>query len=192
MEISVKAHVDKATKMLNIVERSVIPKATVNALNKTANSTKGKAVKAIAAPTGLKQKYISGKLDVTRASKSRLVARVSARKGAPNIIEWVNKRSQKLGRPGKRTKRFRDGGVTAKAWGKTKVYRGSFVGSGRSSGKPLVYVRQGKGGKLKALRGPSIPRTFIEATVLKVMTGHATTFFVKRFDESVRYYLSRL
>ena len=32
-------------------------------------------------------------------------------------------------------------GVSAKAWGKRKIYRGAFIGGGRNSGKRLVFKK---------------------------------------------------
>ena len=33
-------------------------------------------------------------------------------------------------------------GVTAKVWGKRRIYRGAFIGSGRNSGKRLVFKKR--------------------------------------------------
>ena len=50
-------------------------------------------------------------------------------------------------------------GVSAKAWGNRKLYKHAFMGSGRNSGKRLVFGKT-RGKKLKALHGPSLPREF--------------------------------
>ena len=52
-------------------------------------------------------------------------------------------------------------GVSAKVWGKRRVYKHAFIGSGRNSGKQLVFGKtRGDPKKLKALHGPSLPREF--------------------------------
>ena len=33
-------------------------------------------------------------------------------------------------------------GVSAKVWGKRRVYKGAFIGSGRNSGKKLVFGKR--------------------------------------------------
>ena len=44
--------------------------------------------------------------------------------------------------------------VSAKVWGKRRVYKGAFIGSGRNSGKKLVFGKsKRKKNKLKALHG---------------------------------------
>ena len=44
-------------------------------------------------------------------------------------------------------------GVSAKAWGKRKIYRGAFIGSGRNSEKQLVFKKNKSSKLIKAVHG---------------------------------------
>ncbi len=190
---SVKGDVKEVTRYLNSLERKVVPAATVSALNKTISGVRTESSREIKKETGLKSGYIKKRLKIVRARRGRYTAKINALPGAPNLIEFVRVGRQLMGRPGKRTKRSREGGVRAKAWNKSKVYKGSFIGSGKNSGKPLVYVRTGKGRyPIKALHGPSVPRTFMQRKVERVMEKEARRRFRKNFTHEIRWRISRL
>ena len=158
--------------------------AAVTALNKTATQVKGKSVKAIAKQTGLKQKVIREKLLILKASKGLLRAEVKAHpRRTTNLIEFVSKAKSK---PGAFKKKL---GVTAKVWGRRKQYKGTYIGTGRTSGKILVFKRGQN--KSIAVRGPSIPLTFLRDEVQKIMDDIADTAWRKHFEEQLRRQLSR-
>jgi len=49
-------------------------------------------------------------------------------------------------------------GVSAKVWGKRRVYKGAFMGSGRNSGKQLVFKKRKDDPKrIEALHGALLP-----------------------------------
>ena len=49
-------------------------------------------------------------------------------------------------------------GVSAKVWGKRRVYKGAFIGSGRNSGKQLVFKKRKDDPKrIEALHGALLP-----------------------------------
>ena len=83
-------------------------------------------------------------------------------------------------------------GVSAKAWGKRKIYRGAFIGSGQNSGKQLVFrKRKSNPKKLKALHGASLPREFHRENVAKIFNKKIKTRFPILFKRALEFHLSR-
>ena len=189
MVASVKVDYDlrKLHKRLDDIGKKVVTRAANSAINKTAASIKVRAVKEISKETGLTQKVIRKQIDIARSSRGTLRAVVSAKGSAVNVIEFVT--------PSRRnTKAFRKNrGVSAKPWRKRRVFKGTFIGHGKNSGKALVFKRTGKNPyPIKALHGPSIPRTFIEERVNKLLVNTARELFRKNLKRDLDFFMSRL
>ena len=163
--------------------------AATTALNKTITSVKWKATKIIAAKTGLKQKTIRARLIIRKAIRNRLIAEVKANpRKITNLIEFVSAAKSKPGAFRKKP------GVTAKVWARKKEYKGTFIGRGKNSGKLLVFKSgENQSGKRSsvAVRGPSIPMTFLTKEVEKVMVDVAGSEWRKHFDVQMRRQLGR-
>ena len=79
-------------------------------------------------------------------------------------------------------------GVSAKAWGKRKLYKHAFIGSGRNSGKQLVFGKtRGNPKKLKALHRPSLPREFERQDMAKIFNKKIKTRFPILFKRAVEF-----
>ena len=88
----------------------------------------------------------------------------------------------------KQTKR----GVSAKAWGNRKIYRGAFIGSGRNSGKPLVFKKRKNAPKrIEALHGASLPREFERQDMAKIFNKKIKTRFPILFKRALDFYLMK-
>jgi len=188
MKISIKHDLDKVAKKLSKIQQEVIPKAARSALNKTATQLTTNAARSISQKTGMKVGQVKKHLLKIRAQANRLQAEVIAKRYAPNLIEYMTAAQikQAMQRKGQ--------GIKAKAWRKTKVYRGSFVGRGKNSGKLLVLARRSSASnaKLKALSGPSVPRTFIEKEINRALRDVVRTRWPKNFDADLKFYLSKI
>ena len=81
-------------------------------------------------------------------------------------------------------------GVSAKAWGKRKMYRGAFIGSGRNSGKRLVF-RQAEDNPKRAvaLHGPSLPREFYRQDMEKIFNKKIKTRFPILFKRAIEFHM---
>lgn len=195
MQIHFKNEIKELTRDLKLIKDSAIPKATVQALNKTAKGTKTDAKRAVNSVTGITQKDIGEELRVWKATKYKQVAGVNARTGkARNLINFVtegnrkpnhfnHRRTLKSGRKGK----YKAKGVKAKAWRKTKTYDGTFIGKGKGSGKLLVFARtSAKRTPLKPIMGPSIRNTFDSKTIQAKLKSQAEVRFRKDMTAAVR------
>ena len=86
----------------------------------------------------------------------------------------------------KQTKR----GVSAKAWGNRKIYRGAFIGGGRNSGKRLVFKKLKDNPKrIEALHGPSLPREFHRQDMEKIFKKKIKTRFPILFKRAVEFHM---
>lgn len=191
MQIDFKSEIRELTKDLERINKSAIPKATVQALNRTATGVKTDATRSVSKETGIKQKDVRQELKVWKASKLKQVAEVNARTGkAKNLIHFVSpsnrkpnhfnqRKTLKSGRKGK----YKARGAKARAWGKTKTYEGTFIGKGKDSGKDLVFARTtSRRTPLKSIMGPSIRNTFDS----RKMQAKLKSFASFRFDKNMK------
>ncbi|MFQ5510095.1 MAG: phage tail protein, partial [Leptospirillia bacterium] len=157
LNLNITADIRKTERWLTRVQKKAVPKAASMAINRVAITVRKESVRGISRATSLKQKRVREAVVIAlKARRTNLVAVVAARPKGINLIEFVTK--------GKRVPGVfrRRAGVSAKAWGERRVYKGTFVGRGRNSGKPLVFTRTSAAPKpLKSIHGPSIPRTFV-------------------------------
>jgi glutamyl/glutaminyl-tRNA synthetase len=201
MQISFKNDIAALTKELKEVKQSAIPKATVQALNRTGRGTKTDAVREVSKRTGIKQKDVRAKIDGPSdrfkhlATIARQVAIVDSSEGrASNLINFVTasqrkpnyfnyRKTLKSGRKGK----YKAKGVKARAWGKSKTYDGTFIGKGKGSGKYLVFARKGASATpLKSIAGPSVRNEFKAKPMQAKLKSLATVRFQKNMADAVR------
>ena len=147
MEITVKNTIKQAMKNVKFVHQQYIPKALVTALNKVGKEVVTQAKRELKEATGLKAGTVAKKITKDKARKGDETYSIHIKSRYLNVIEFG----------ARQTKR----GVSAKVWGKRKVYRGAFIGSGRNSGKQLVFKKRKNAPKrIEALHGASLPREF--------------------------------
>ena len=72
--------------------------------------------------------------------------------------------------------------------GQRRIYKGAFIGSGRNSGKQLVFGKsKRKTNKLKALHGASLPREFERQDMKKIFNKKIKTRFPILFKRAVEF-----
>ena len=192
VSLDVRADVHEVTRYLRGIERKAIPKATVTAINRTLKTVRAEAARSITKETSLPVGKVKKKIRLYRASRSLAIGTLDATQAkAENLIEFVRPGQQTPTAFRKRLKsgQFRRAGVQAKAWGKRKTYRGTFIGrSGK--GELKVWKRTGASrGKITLVAGPSIRRTFVRAHILKAMGRKATTRFRIEFRRALEHNL---
>ena len=127
MEITVKNTIKQAMKNVKFVHQQYIPKALVTALNKVGAEVATQAKKELVGATGLKAGVVAKKIGKEKAKRNNEIYSIFIKSKYLNLIEFN----------AKQTKR----GVSAKAWGNKKIYRGAFIGRGQDSGKQLVFKK---------------------------------------------------
>jgi hypothetical protein len=199
MEIIFKTNLDQLSKIYDKINKTIIPRASQQAINKTARGVKTDAVRSISKSTGIKQKDIRTAIEVNPSKKLTLNASVdSSSARGRNLISFVTKSQRVPGFFSKR-KRLKSGklgkykaqGVKAKAWGNRKVYKGTFIGTGKN-GNVLVFARKADSKKLKSIQGPSARQTFKSAKQKLANSRSATKRFAVEMPRAIKAQLSKL
>lgn len=152
MQLSVKVDTTEVERMLTELQREFIPKATSAALNRVGVSARAEAVREVAKATSMRQRDVRERTAFRKASRQSLVVELKAEPWSPNLIRYQARQTKQ--------------GVSAKAWGQRKVYRGAFIGNKCRT----VFTREGKDRlPLKALHGPSVPKEFMREHTTKAM-----------------------
>ena len=82
-------------------------------------------------------------------------------------------------------------GVSAKVWGKRRVYKHAFIGSGKNSGKQLVFKRLKGSKRIKALHGASLPREFHRQDMESIFNKKIKTRFPILFKRALEFHLMK-
>ena len=155
---------DKAMRGLWNVKTKYIQKALVTSLNKIGAEVFTQAKRELKDATGLKVGVVAKGLKKDKARRGDETYSIHIKSRYLNVIEFG----------ARQTKR----GVSAKVWGKRKVYRGAFIGSGRNSGKQLVFKKRKNAPKrIEALHGASLPREFERQDMAKIFNKKIKTRF---------------
>ena len=177
--MSVKSNIDQVVKQFRGIDKKVVKKATVTALNKMGKEVTTVAKREIAERTGYKKGTVARRIKLHKASRHDLNAKVEIKGRHFNLIE-----------SGARKVRA---GVSHKAWGKRQVLKDAFIFTGKSSGKRLVGVRlrgsQGERGreKVKAVWGASAPVEYFRGKVDAILKRKIKTRFNKLLATALDY-----
>ena len=157
-------------------QKSMSKKSMVTALNKVGAEVFTQAKRELKDATGLKVGVVAKglKKDKARRGDEEYTIRIKSR--YKNVIEFGARQTKK--------------GVSAKVWGKRRVYKHAFIGSGKNSGKQLVFGKsKRKKNKLKALHGPSLPREFYRQDMESLFNKKIKTRFPILFKRAVEFHM---
>ncbi len=189
VDISIERDLKSLRRGLRALEKEVVPQATVRTLNRVAESAKTASARHIAPQMGSRQAGIKRRIETRRASVRRLWATLVASDRPLHLIEFVVGSKKPTQQPGGKR-----GQVKAKAWGKTKTYRGAFIAPRKKgSSNTEVYVRKsGKRLPLKLLFGPGIMQLFKQRENATIMEAKVKERLPKEFMQNLTFYLSRI
>ena len=174
MEVKVNSNFKKALRDIGNVPRKYVQKAMVTALNKVGAEVVTQAKRELKDATGLKAGVVGKKIKKDKARKGDETYSIHIKSRYLNAIEFGARQTKK--------------GVSAKVWGKRKIYRGAFIGSGRSSGKQLVFKKRKDDPKrIEALHGASLPREFHRQDMEKIFKKKIKTRFPILFKRAVEF-----
>ena len=178
--MSVKSNIAQVVKQFRGIDKKVVKKATVTALNKMGKEVTTVAKREIAERTGYKKGTVARRIKLHKASRHDLNAKVEIKGRHFNLIE-----------SGARKVRA---GVSHKAWGKRQVLKDAFIFTGKNSGKRLVGVRlKGSQGerkgreKVKAVWGASAPVEYFRGKVDEILKRKIRTRFNKLLATALDY-----
>jgi hypothetical protein len=174
IEVDVRADFAAVVRQLGGLERQVVAPATADALNRVATTTRRVAIEKIVKDTGIRSSAVRQRINISRANRNKLEARIKAQPYSPNLVNYAARQTR--------------AGVSANAWRARKVYRGTFL----APKKRLVFVRTGpKRLPIKAIRGPSVRKQFMRLPSERAMRDTIAARWPIEFERSVRFRLDR-
>ncbi len=180
LEVSVTGNVKEVISSLNNLEKQAIPKAVVRSLNRTVSSVNTQANRRIAKMMGTNVATVKRRISIMKANSSRWIASLKAT-GRPFRLAHFKPRQTKQG-------------TSAAAWGKRKLYKGTFLATVKAGdgGVQGVFIRTGKKRlPIKQLWGPSVPVTFSQPEVQTLMNDMAQSQFDKELKRNLDFYAKR-
>ena len=178
MEVKVNSNFKKALRDIGNVPRKYVQKAMVTALNKVGAEVVTQAKRELKDATGLKVGVVAKGLAKDKARRGDETYTIRIKSRYKNVIEFGARQTKK--------------GVSAKVWGKRRVYKHAFIASGKNSGKQLVFGKtRGNRKKLKALHGPSLPREFQRQDMESLFNKKIKTRFPILFKRAVEFHLMK-
>ena len=173
MEVKVNSNFKKAFRDIGNVPRKYVQKAMVTALNKVGAEVVTQAKRELKDATGLKAGTVAKKMTKDKARRNDETYTIRIKSRYLNLIEFNARQTKK--------------GVSAKAWGKRKNYRGAFIGRGQNSGKELVFKKVRDSKRIKAVYGASLPREFVRQDMEKIFNKKIKTRFPILFKRAVEF-----
>ncbi len=178
MEVKVNSNFKKALRDIGNVPKKYVQKAMVTALNKVGAEVFTQAKRELKDATGLKIGVVAKGLAKDKARRGDETYTIRIKSRYKNVIEFGARQTKK--------------GVSAKVWGKRRVYKHAFIASGKNSGKQLVFGKtRGNPKKLKALHGPSLPREFQRQDMESLFNKKIKTRFPILFKRAVEFHLMK-
>ena len=178
MEVKVNSNFKKALRDIGNVPRKYVQKAMVTVLNKVGAEVFTQAKRELKDATGLKAGVVAKGMKKDKARRGDETYTINIKSRYKNVIEFGARQTKK--------------DVSAKVWGKRKVYRGAFIGSGRNAGKQLVFKKRKNAPKrIEALHGASLPREFERQDMAKIFNKKIKTRFPILFKRALDFHLMK-
>ena len=177
MEVKVKSNMKEAMRKLRNVPKKYIPKALVTSLNKVGAEVVTQAKRELKDATGLKAGVVAKKIKKDKARKGDETYSIGIKSRYLNAIEFGARQTKK--------------GVSAKIWNNRKIYKGTFIGSGRNSGKQLVFKKSRRKKGIEAVHGASLPREFERQNMAKIFNKIINKRFPILFKRALDFHLMK-
>lgn len=177
MQLNIESDLRKLSKQLSAVERKVLPKATNRSLNRVGSKVDTQVRRYVSKKVGVSQKMLKHRGFFARISSNMktLTTTIRVMYGAIPLADF-NPRQTKQG-------------VTAKAYGKRKVYNNTFIVE--SLGRH-VFVRQGKERlPIQKIYGPN-PASIAKSAELDVILRKVISENLgKEMDTNIRFFANK-
>lgn len=175
VEVSVKGDVRQVLRSLKGIEKKVVEKATVSALNRTIKQGFRLTLRHMAKNVGLTQKVLAKEFfRMFKATRSRMDAVILARPHVPNLMRYSAKQ--------------RKGGVSAKIYGRTKTHKGAFIAN---QGRTVFKRTSPKRLPIKPVFGPSYARELLNFEKTGALDKLVRLQFPKHFARDLRFFTQR-
>jgi hypothetical protein len=151
--------------------RGNVPRAMMRAINWTGDKARTQVARALARQAGVKYSKARALLRTTLALPTRLIYRLDAREGYLSLLDF--------------TARATGSGVSAAPWGQRRIFRGSFLVTGKGGGR-FVAIRKGAARlPLKKLWGPALPNEAVRGASRLAFETTVSSAFPARLEHEL-------
>ena len=178
LSISVTADIRQVERMLTRLERTVVPKATVRALNKTGITVRKEGSQAIRKDRKLKARDVKKRLVIFRANRHKMSVIISGSGKAVPLGAY----------PARQVKR----GVRVNVKGTRKLVKGAFIATMRSGHKGVFKRRGPKRLPVDELYSTTVADAMKNPRVRSAMHSAAVKRFRRVFEQELRHAISRM
>jgi len=167
--VSVKHDVDAVRRQFGALGRQ-IDLAASRALNRAISSARTVAVRELSRSTGIRpQAAIRDRLPIKKASPNRLAAEIGVHAYTPNLARFAARQTKS--------------GVSAAAWGKRRIYRGTFLANqGRTVFKRVSKARL----PIAPVHGPRLAKEFVDPAITRAMNKVAGERWRKELNHELQ------
>jgi Prophage minor tail protein Z (GPZ) len=163
-------------KMLNDLERNLVPRVIARTLNDTADQVQRAASRSLAfelgRQVGLRAKGFQKAIKIIRANPGRLVATLVA-SGKPIPLIDFNARQVRAG-------------VSAAPLSQRRVYKGAFISRMPSGHRGVFRRRTRQRLPIREMYGPGVPQAFLGDKLLNLMHAEASRRLQPNFERAWR------
>ena len=168
--ISVKSNIDRVAREFRGMDKKVVNKAVVTALNKMGKELKTLTKREIVSSTGLKAGTVARRITMKKATWNRPVVAIHVKGRHFNLIESGAKEVK--------------GGISHKAWGRRTKTKGGFIMDGAGGNRIVVKRIRGQKtstgkDKLKGMYGASASVEFFRSGVDETLKARVALKFPK-------------
>lgn len=175
--VSVKSDIDKTVKRLRNVEKRTIQLATNRTLNRTGAFVFTRLIRSISKAAGAKQKDLKKRFTRTiKSTFANLEFIIHIKAGAIPLKDFSPRKTK--------------AGVTAKAWGKSKLYQGAFIAGG-GLGRHVYKRVSSKRLPIEKLWGPQPSKIAMDEAIESETKTNINNKFLSEFDANLKYYLAK-
>jgi len=179
--INVEFEYKQALRLASEAGRKIIPRLCSMALNKAARSVRTISTRESAKAMGIKPSAVRRVFGVTLSYPKMAVMEAQV---------WINQKKP-LFLSGFLSVRQTASGVRVKAWGESKVYRGTFLVTMKSGHRGVFARKKIEGARVDRLPvhelyGPPVRYGFLHDRVQRSMQTTGRTVFMREFDRLLR------
>lgn len=183
-------------RRFSALRKSGIDRAISRGINDTTRKTRTLARREVRKATGERAKEVNKAVNMIGANPRRLTAQVIARSYTPNLIKLTPRKDNLFHRARRKAKykgrgssraQYKRPGLTAKAYGRRKIYDHMWVHEmgGRSA---IVLHRKGpsRHSPIELAQGPDINRAFASRHIQTLIDRYVRAHISKDVDASIR------
>lgn len=178
---------DQFIRNKTALEKKLMPAANARVLNRTATKIRAVSARDVVKDGGFKLRDVTKKIRIFRATVKKQFAEIVAIGKPVGLIHFDARQRKK--------------GVSAKAWGSRKIYKGTFIAKAktrvkgeegfRATGNQVFARKSDRSLPLKKLHGPGIANTIAQEHIVANVARLAQANIAKLLPKELAFRMER-